>query len=167
MRDKLRTLGLELLNASLTIGTVEHCTSGLLGAAISSMCGLSTVYGGTIVTANGKVMETLVDVSPNAIKNNGLVSSQVASQMAIGGLYKLGVDICAAIVGNVVPPMDADEEPDNTVWICIVIGSDKRVDFKYKKIEVNGLRGENIETAINEALDVIIKEVKEINFKEI
>ena len=39
MRDKLRVLGLELLNAGLAIGTVEHCTSGLLGASISSMCG--------------------------------------------------------------------------------------------------------------------------------
>ena len=166
MKDKLKVLGLELLNAGLTIGTVEHCTSGLLGASISSMCGLSTVYSGTIVTVDAEHMEKLVEVSQNIFKHNGLVSSQVACQMALGGLYKLNVDICVAVVGNVVPPMGAEEEPDNTVWVCVATITDKKVDFKYSKINVDGLRGKNIEAAINEALDITIEEVKRITVKE-
>lgn len=161
MKDKLRVLGLELLNAGLTIGTVEHCTSGLLGASISSMCGLSIVYKGTIVTVDAEHMEKLVEVSQNVFKANGLVSSQVACQMALGGLYKLNVDICVAIVGNVVPPI-AEEEPNNTVWICVASMNDKKVDFRYSKIDVEGLRGENIEAALNEALDITIEEIKRI-----
>lgn len=166
MKDKLRVLGLELLNAGLTIGTVEHCTSGLLGASISSMCGLSTVYGGTIVTVDAEHMEKLVEVSQNVFKRNGIVSSQVACQMALGGLYKLNVDICVAVVGNVVPPMGAEEELDNTVWVCVAIMTDKKVDFRYSKINVNGLRGQNIETAINEALDVTLEEITRITSEE-
>ena len=166
MRDKLRVLGLELLNAGLTIGTVEHCTSGLLGASISSMCGLSTVYGGTIVTVDADHMEKMLEVSHNVFKNNGLVSSQAACQMALNGIYKLNVDICIAVVGNVVPPMAADEDPDDTVWICVATLTDKKVDFKYSKINVDGVRGQNIETAINEALDVAIGEIKRITVEE-
>jgi len=162
MRDKLRVLGLELLNAGLTIGTVEHCTSGLLGASISSMCGLSTVYGGTIVTVDADRMEKMLEVSHNVFKNNGLVSSQTACQMALNGIYKLNVDICIAVVGNVVPPMVADEDPNNTVWICVATLTDKKVDFRYSKINVDGLRGKNIEAAINEALDITIEEIKRI-----
>ena len=158
MRDKLRVLGLELLNAGLTIGTVEHCTSGLLGASISSMCGLSTVYGGTIVTVDAEHVEKMLEVSHNVFKNNGLVSSQAACQMALNGIYKLNVDICI--------PMAADEDPDDTVWICVATLTDKKVDFKYSKINVDGLRGQNIETAINEALDVAIGEIKRITVEE-
>ena len=166
MRDKLRVLGLELLNSGLTIGTVEHCTSGLLGASISSMCGLSTVYSGTIVTVDAEHMEKMLEISHNVFKNNGLVSSQTACQMALNGLYKLNTDICVAVVGNVVPPMAADEDPDDTVWICVATLTDKKVDFKYSKINVNGLRGKNIEAAINEALDITIDEIKRITVEE-
>lgn len=166
MRDKLRVLGLELLNSGLTIGTVEHCTSGLLGASISSMCGLSTVYSGTIVTVDAEHMEKMLEISHNVFKNNGLVSSQTACQMALNGIYKLNVDICIAVVGNVVPPMAADEDPDDTVWICVATLTDKKVDFKYSKINVNGLRGRNIEAAINEALDITIGEIKRITVEE-
>jgi PncC family amidohydrolase len=166
MRDKLRVLGLELLNSGLTIGTVEHCTSGLLGASISSMCGLSTVYSGTIVTVDAEHMEKMLEISHNVFKNNGLVSSQTACQMALNGLYKLNTDICVAVVGNVVPPMAADEDPDDTVWICVATLTDKKVDFKYSKINVDGLRGRNIEAAINEALDITIGEIKRITVEE-
>lgn len=166
MRDKLRVLGLELLNSGLTIGTVEHCTSGLLGASISSMCGLSTVYSGTIVTVDAEHMEKMLEISHNVFKNNGIVSSQTACQMALNGLYKLNTDICVAVVGNVVPPMGADEDPDDTVWICVATLTDKKVDFKYSKINVNGLRGRNIEAAINEALDITIDEIKRITVEE-
>ena len=162
MRDKLRVLGLELLNAGLTIGTIEHCTSGLLGASISSICGLSTVYGGTIVTVDAEHMEKMLEVSHNVFKNNGLATSQVACQMALGGLYKLNVDVCVAVVGNVVPPICAEEELDNTVWVCVATLTGKKVDFRYSKINVDGLRGKNIEAAINEALDITIEEVKRI-----
>jgi PncC family amidohydrolase len=166
MRDKLRVLGLELLNSGLTIGTVEHCTSGLLGASISSMCGLSTVYSGTIVTVDAEHMEKMLEISHNVFKNNGLVSSQTACQMALNGLYKLNTDICVAVVGNVVPPMAADEDLDDTVWICVATLTDKKVDFKYSKINVDGLRGRNIEAAINEALDITIGEIKRITVEE-
>ena len=86
--------------------------------------------------------------------------------MALNGIYKLNVDICIAVVGNVVPPMAADEDLDDTVWICVATLTDKKVDFKYSKINVDGLRGQNIETAINESLDIAIGEIKRITVEE-
>ena len=165
MKDKLKVLGLELLNSDFTIGTVEHCTSGLLGASISSICGISSIYKGTIVAVDSEHMEKLLDVSHNVFKNNGLVSSQVACQLALGGLYKLNVNVCVSIVGNVVPPI-GEEEPNNRVWICVATMRDKKVDFKYEKMDVNGLRGKNIEAAIIKALDTTIEEIKRIEVEE-
>ena len=157
MKEKVRELALKLLGSGLTIGTVEHCTSGLLGAAISSVCGTSTIYKGTIVAVDEEHMEKLLDVSPNVYRNNGLISSQVACQMALGGLYGLNCDICVATVGDVVPLMSQDEKPKGIVWICVATMNDKKVDFEYKKVEVDGLRGRNIETVINEALGCILE----------
>lgn len=162
MKDKLKILGKKLINAELTVGTVEHCTSGLLGASISSICGLNCVYKGTIVTVDAEHMENLVEVSQNIFKHNGLVSSQVACQMALGGLYKLNVDICTSVVGNV----DSNDDQDNVVWICIAIMTNKKVDFKYDKLNVNGLRGKNIEVVINRTLDILIDEIEHIKNKE-
>ena len=166
MKDKLKVLALELLNSGLSVGTIEHCTSGLLGASIHSMCGITNIYGGTIVTVDSEHVKKLLDVSDNVLKNNGLVSSQTACQMALDGLYKLNVDLCISTVGNVFPSYNAEEELDNTVWICVATMREKKVDFKYSKIEVNGLRGENIEKAINEALDAAISEIKRIETEE-
>lgn len=159
MNDKLKVIGLELLNRSLSIGTIEHCTSGLLGAAISSMCGLSTVYNGTIVCVDMEHIKNLMDVPSSVFKNNGLVSSQVACQMALSGLRKLDTDICVSVVGNVVPTM-ADDDSDNLVWICVATMTSKKVEFRYEKLEVTGLRGQNIQNVIDKALDVIISEIK-------
>jgi nicotinamide-nucleotide amidase len=156
MEDKLKVLNYELSEANLTIGTIEHCTSGLLGASISSIVGLGGIYKGTIVTVNSDAMGKLLDLSPNVFKNNDFVSSQTACQLALGGLYKLNVDLCVSIIGDVNPIIDSD----NKVWICMASHNDKRVNFTYNMVEVNGSLGKNIEQVINEALDTIIGELK-------
>ena len=44
--------------------------------------------------------------------------------------------------------------------------TDKKVDFKYDKLNVNGLRGKNIEVVINRTLDILIDEIEHIKNKE-
>ena len=160
MRDKLTTLSLGLFNNNLTIGTIEHCTSGLLGASISSICGISKVYGGTIVTVDGAHMEKLLDISPFVIQQNGFNSSKVASELALVGLYKLNVDVCVSVIGDVTP--SANDNDKGLVWICVATNNGKKVNFRYEKLEVSGFRSENIETALNKALDVTISAMEEL-----
>ena len=54
-----RKLCENLLAKNKTISTIEHCTSGILGSAISSVCGLSSAYKGTIVTVDDKHLNKL------------------------------------------------------------------------------------------------------------
>lgn len=158
MKDKLKKLVLELQNNMLTIGTIEHCTSGLLGASIFSSLKINSMYGGTIVAVDSEHMEKLLEVPENVIKKNGIISSQVACQLALCGLYKLDVDVCVATVGNVIPP-SAEEEPNNIAWICVAKIGDNNVDFTYRKVEFNDTCGKNIETVINEALICLLESI--------
>ena len=159
MEDALKRLGLELLNSGYTVGTAEHMTSGLIGSTLSSMCGTSSVYKGSITTFDKDRLIRLLDVSPNVFNSNKLVSSQVACQMALGGLYKLDVNLCIAVVGGDVPSANAD---DNSVWICSAkLIKDKEINFWYRKLELNGLRGERLEKVITEALNVAYLHITE------
>lgn len=147
-------VGEKLLTKNKSISTIEHCTSGILGSVISSVCGLSSVYKGTIVTVDDKHFNKLLNIPIGTINDNGIVSSQVACQMALNGLYRFESDICVSIVGDIDCTNSVSNE-NNVVWICIAFKNDGKISFEYRKIYVFGLRGENIEDAINTTLDIL------------
>lgn len=154
MVERLRELRTNLFAHGLTIGTVEHCTSGLLGASISSVLGLSNYYRGTFVIVDYNQLEKLLDPTTNENEAISFNSPQTACQMALNGLYKLNVNICVGIVGEVMPSVFSNGE-SGKICICIAISNGSQISFKYSKIDVNGSRGENIETAINESLALL------------
>lgn len=154
MIERLRELRTNLFAHGLTIGTVEHCTSGLLGASISSVLGLSNYYRGTIVVVDSNQLEKLLEPSTDSNNACPFVSSQTAFQMALHGLYKLNVNICVGIVGEVMPTL-FNEGLIGKIYICFAISNENGISFKYRKIDVNGTRGENIEMAINESIALL------------
>jgi PncC family amidohydrolase len=160
MEDLVKELATELLKNNLTIGTAESCTAGLISAAIASISGASKYHRGGIITYATDLKEKLLDVGHNTIVDNDVVSSQVAMQMALGGLYKLETNICVAITGYAGETGGNEKVPRGTVWICVAKHEKPNVTFKYKKLELHGTRGENIETCVLEALALVIKTVK-------
>lgn len=160
MEDLVKELASELLKNNLTIGTAESCTAGLISAAIASISGASKYHRGGIITYATDLKEKLLDVGHNTIVDHDVVSPQVAMQMAIGGLYKLESDLCIAITGYAGETGGNEQVPRGTVWICVSKHEVPSVAFKYKKLELHGTRGENIETCVREALALAIKTIK-------
>ena len=159
MEETARNIIFELLNQGLKIGSAESCTDGLIGAALSIVGGERQWYRGSIIANDNDLKIRLLEVTPNAIKTNGVVSSQVAAQMAIGGIYALGVDICVAITGNI---DNWDESQGKEAWVCVAKATEKRTDFEYKKIELEGMkRGDNVQQCVNAALETLWKVLKE------
>lgn len=111
LADKLRLLG-------RTLATVESCTGGLLGAAITGLSGISDVYCGGFVTYSDSVKALSVGVSLKTLESYGAVSKQVASEMSIGGCRKLLATNSVAITGIAGPDGGSAEKPIGTVWIC-------------------------------------------------
>ena len=160
MEDLVKELAIELLNNNLTIGTAESCTAGLISAAIASRSGASKYHRGGFITYATDLKEKLLDVGHNTIVDHDVVSSQVAMQMALGGLYKLECNICIAITGYAGETGGNEKVPRGTVWICIGRLGGPSINFRYKKLELHGTRGENIETCVREALALAIKTIK-------
>lgn len=99
----------------VTIGVVESCTGGLLGAAITAMPGSSSVFHGGFLTYSNALKQTLVGVSPNTLSAYGAVSEETAREMAAGGRDRLGVDLVISITGIAGPGGGSDEKPVGTV----------------------------------------------------
>ena len=100
----------------VTIGVVESCTGGLLGAAITAMPGSSAVFMGGLLTYSNALKTELAGVSPASILAHGAVSDVVAGEMAQGGRERLGVDICISITGIAGPGGGSDAKPVGTVF---------------------------------------------------
>ena len=112
-------LSKDLLDAALakgiTIGVVESCTGGLLGAAITAMPGSSSVFQGGFLTYSNKLKMQLVGVSSETLKNYGAVSEHTAKEMANGARKALGTDLVISITGIAGPGGGTDEKPVGTV----------------------------------------------------
>lgn len=162
MDEKIKKISEILIEKGLTIGTCESCTAGLISASLASKEGASRYFRGGIVAYATDLKTRLLDVSDNVINENDVVSYKVAESMALGGLYKLNVDICVAITGYIGKNGGSETTANGTVWICTAKfnGSD-RVGFKYKQLYLSGNRGENAEKCIEGALSLIEEHLKE------
>lgn len=108
--DRLRRAGERL-------ATVESCTGGMLGQAITSVAGSSDVFLGGWVTYSNEMKERLVGVPQELLERHGAVSTEVAGAMAAGGLQRSGGDHCLSITGVAGPGGGTSQKPVGTVWI--------------------------------------------------
>lgn len=148
----LNELTFELNNKGLSIGSVEQCSYGLIGASIASKCGVNGPYKGTLTVCGKESVNDIAEVSENIVKNYGMVSSHVARQMAVGGIYKLKVNLCIAVVGDL---------ENGVFWICTARETPKMLNFRYKTITLKGGNSEKMERVLYEALEVALLHVLE------
>ena len=93
-RSSLRDLAARLAercNAlGLHVATVESCTGGLVGHAITEIPGSSAYYVGGFVTYSDELKFLAVAVPHDVLSAHGAVSAQVAMAMATGGRQRTG-----------------------------------------------------------------------------
>jgi PncC family amidohydrolase len=110
---------LELLRSSQsTLATAESITGGLISGALTDIPGSSDVFLGGVVAYSAAAKCSLLGVDPELIKENGVVSAQVASAMAQGALQTFGSSWAIATTG-VAGPGASEGNPPGTVWIAI------------------------------------------------
>ena len=101
-----------------TIGSIESFTGGLFAKEVTSVPGASKYYKGTIVTYATSIKERLLGISHDDVDKYGVVSKEIAEQMAVYGKDLLDVDVCISFTGNAGP--DAMEgKPVGEVYIGI------------------------------------------------
>jgi nicotinamide-nucleotide amidase len=101
-----------------TVAVAESLTGGLLGAAITTVPGASSVFRGGVIAYATDVKAALLGVSAALLAERGAVDPDVAGTMAAGVRERLGAAIGAATTG-VAGPDAADGKPPGTVHIAV------------------------------------------------
>ena len=111
-------LGRMLTERHQTIATAESCTGGKLGVLLNKHAGSSAFYKGTIVSYATSVKEQVLGVPAELIKRHGVVSEEVAREMAESVRKLLNTDFSIATTGIASATGGYTKEEVGTVWIA-------------------------------------------------
>ncbi|MGI3164746.1 CinA family protein [Pseudooceanicola sp. 200-1SW] len=117
--------------AGLKLATAESCTGGLIAGALTDIPGCSDVVEGGVVSYSQAVKRKILGVSARTLAEYGVVSEEVAQEMAEGAWSHLGCDLAVATTG-VAGPGPADGAPEGRVCFAVsgpVYTRTETVDF--------------------------------------
>ena len=139
-----------LRERSESISCAESITGGALTAALVSISGASDVLLGSIVAYSKEMKMNQLGLSAELITEKGLVSKEVALEMAKGAKQKLGSSWAISSTGSA-GPRALDGSSPGEIWIAIV-GPDRQESVK---LSLNGARQEVISGAVESALTLL------------
>jgi len=139
-----------LRERSESISCAESITGGALTAALVSISGASDVLLGSIVAYSKEMKINQLGLSAELITEKGLVSKEVALEMAKGARQKLGSSWAISSTGSA-GPRALDGSSPGEIWIAIV-GPDRQESVK---LSLNGARQEVISGAVESALTLL------------
>ena len=102
----------------LTLGSVESMTGGLFSAKFTEIPGSSAVFKGGIVTYSIEEKINIVGVKKETIDKYGVVSEEVAKEMAELGRKLLNVDVCVSVTGNAGPTCEPGGKPVGCFYVA-------------------------------------------------
>lgn len=146
-----------LMDKGMTIATAESCTGGMLGAALTSVPGISDCYGYGVVTYSNEAKEKLLGVNHNTLAEHGAVSPETALEMACGALNISEADIAVSITGIAGPGGGTQEKPVGLVYVGIA-RKDQKNDVH--KLMLKGNRQEVRSQVIDNVIRLIIDSIK-------
>ena len=99
VKAKYRELTETLIERSITVTTMESCTSGLIASLITDTEGSSAVFKGGYVTYSNE-MKIRCGVPAQVIRKHGVYSTETAAAMARACREEVGADIGIGITGS-------------------------------------------------------------------
>ena len=109
--EKAKKVLSSLEKRGLTLGSVESLTAGLFASTICSVPGASKVFKGSFVTYATSMKTDFLNINKAFINKYGVVSKEVAREMAIIGRHGLEVDVCVSFTGNAGPTKEKGKAP--------------------------------------------------------
>ncbi len=140
------------------LSVAESFTGGGIARRIVSVSGASQVFFEGLNTYDELAKIKRLGVSEYTLKTMGAVSDQTAYEMATGLLNTGNCDISIATTGLAGPKTDRSMLPVGVCFISVGV-KDRVFVYRYK---FDGSREEIIETAINYALFLAYKQLKNI-----
>lgn len=138
----------------IKIVTAESCTAGLLSAAITHIDGSSNWFERGYVTYSNAAKIDCLDINAEDIDAFGAVSSQIATQMALGALKKTSANLSIGITGIAGPTGGSKIKPVGTVYFAVARNG--QIVFE-RKVLFEGDRGIIREHAVIFAINTLLK----------
>ncbi|MQR02481.1 CinA family protein [Glaciimonas soli] len=113
--DLAEQAGQALHSKSLFLTTAESCTGGGVAQAITEIAGSSKWFDCGFVTYSNASKTDLLEISAALIAEHGVVSEEIAAEMAQGALANSNADVALATTGIAGPDGAVPGKPVGTV----------------------------------------------------
>ena len=110
-------VGQMLRERGLTVATMESCTGGLLASTITDVSGSSDYFKGGYVAYSARLKMSL-GVSADLIDRHGVISSEVAQEMARAARDNLDADYGVGVTG-IAGPDEVEGHPPGAMHIAV------------------------------------------------
>ena len=141
-----------------TLGSVESFTGGKFASEITSVSGASHFFKGALVTYATEEKQRLLGISYLDIDQYGVVSKEIAGQMASNAKKLLNVDYCVSFTGNAGPEA-MEDKPVGEIHIGIAFYDSVQVH----SFQLEGSRNEIKDKAINIAFELLEQTILQNN----
>lgn len=148
-------LGRLLTEKMLTISTAESCTGGKIAATLSAVPGASNYFRGSVVSYATQAKIDILGIDENLVVKHGVVSTEVAKEMARLVQKMMNSDYSIATTGNAGPTKGDEDAELGTVFIGIATPNDVFVE----EFNFGQPREKVIDRAVSKGLELIYKEI--------
>ena len=148
-------LGRLLTEKKVTISTAESCTGGKIAATLSSVSGASNYFKGSVVSYATQTKISVLGIANEAVAKYGVVSAEVATEMAKAAQKIMASDYAIATTGNAGPTKGDEAAELGTVFIAIATPKGVFVE----EFNFGQPREKVIDRAVSKALELIYKEI--------
>ncbi|MCV9928257.1 CinA family nicotinamide mononucleotide deamidase-related protein [Flavobacterium sp. LS1R49] len=148
-------VGQLLTKKGKTVATAESCTGGGIASLLSVVSGASIYFKGSVVPYATEVKTAILGISEQLIEENSVVSSAVASAMALSVKRLMKTDYAIATTGNAGPTKGDSNAEIGTIFIAIATPNDVIVE----EFNFGQPREKVIDRAINKSLEMLQKEI--------
>ena len=150
----------KLIDNNITIGIAESCTGGTVSSRFVRVPGVSNVFLEGSVSYSVPAKIRTLGVSQETVDNYGVVSENVAREMASGIAKRCGSDVGIATTGYASPRFDNDSEFGDVCFGIYIKGNmySYRFNFKGTRSDIIEQATEKIAMLLNEKLDMLLSE---------
>ncbi len=146
----------KLIEKNYHISFAESCTGGLCCAEIVNVANASKVLDMSFVTYANDAKIKLINVSSDTIAQYGVVSEQVASEMAKGVSIAAGSNVGVGVTGIAGPTGGTDKKPVGMVCFSFCInGNVKTYTEFFGNIGRNTVRKKSVDFVMKTLLDLL------------
>lgn len=145
-----------LIENNYHIAFAESCTAGLCSATLVNVANASKVLDVSFTTYANEAKVKYLGVSENAINEFGVVSEQVAKQMALGVANEAKSEVGVAVTGIAGPSGGTANKPVGTVCFGFSINGDVRTYTKhFGNIGRQNVRNASVRFVFETLLDLL------------